>query len=298
MSDQADLAAQFQAARRRLVGVAYAILGSYSEAEDVVADTWIRLAAADRADPIRDVEGWAIVAVSRGALDAYRSARRRREVYVGPWLPEPLMSGRPSIDGGDPSDRVALDDTVSFALLVVLESLSPAERTAWVMHDLFGLPFAEVAQAVGRRPDAVRQLASRARAHLAEAAPRFPIDSEQHERAARRFIDAAGGGSLADLIAVLDPQVTMTADGGGVVTALRRPVVGADNVARVLLGIRSKIRPEDRLAAMIVNGATGLGIWRAGLLTGVIALTTVDEAVVRVDMVRAPAKLRMRDDRG
>ncbi|WP_278256392.1 sigma-70 family RNA polymerase sigma factor [Nocardioides convexus] len=147
---QAELAEQYDALRPRMVRVAYAILGSRAEAEDVVADCWTRLVEADRRDPVRDLTGWLTVAVARAATDVLRSARVRREEYVGPWLPEPFVVA-------DPADRVTLDETVGYALLVVLESLTPAERTAFVLHDVFGLGFPEVATVVGRTPAAVRQ---------------------------------------------------------------------------------------------------------------------------------------------
>ena len=156
MSERAEeLAAAYSAVRPRLVGIAYAVLGTRAEAEDVVSDCWLRLAQADAREPVRDVAGWAVVAVSRRALDVLRSARVQRESYVGPWLPEPILD--------DPADRVSLDERVSFALMVVLETLSPAERTAWVLHELFGMPFPEIAQVVGRSPAAVRQLELTAR---------------------------------------------------------------------------------------------------------------------------------------
>ena len=161
MTTEPDLlAAAFSQARPRLVRVAYAIIGSHSEAEDVVSDCWFRLAAADRAETVRDVEAWAVVAVSRMALDVLRSARVRRERYVGPWLPEPVVVSPD--ETADPAEKVTLADEVGYAILVVMETLLPAERTAFVLHDLFGLKFDEVAAIVGRAPGAVRQLASRA----------------------------------------------------------------------------------------------------------------------------------------
>ncbi len=283
-----SLAERFTASRARLVRVAYAILGSYSEAEDVVADTWLRLVAADARDPVRDLDGWATVAVARAALDAYRSARRRREVYVGPWLPEPLIAEAPLTD---PADRVTLDDTVSFALLVVLETLSPAERTAWVLHDLFGVPFDEVAEVVGRNPDAVRQLAARARAHLQDRAPRFPVDAAQHQQTVNRFLAATAGGRLADLVAILDPKVTLISDGGGVVSAARHPIRGADRVARFLIGIASKLGADDEARIVDVNGFTGIAMYHRSEITGVISLTADNGRVIRVDIIRAPHKL-------
>jgi RNA polymerase sigma-70 factor (ECF subfamily) len=288
VSDEQELAEQFSAARPRLIRIAYAILGSYSEAEDVVAETWLRLAQAHRQAPVRDVDGWTTVAVGRAALDAYRSARRRREVYVGPWLPEPLVGELPD---ADPADRVTLDDSVSFALLVVLEALSPAERTAWVLHDLFGLPFTEVADVVGRKPDAVRQLAARARAHLRDRAPRFPVDADQHRQAVNRFLAASTGGQLADLVAVLDPEVTLTSDGGGQVTAARRPVHGADRVARFLVGLATKQGGYDEIRVVDVNGYTGIAAYQGNRLVGVASLTVDGGRITRIDIVRAPGKL-------
>jgi RNA polymerase sigma-70 factor (ECF subfamily) len=283
-----ELAADFLAARSRLIAIAYAILGSYAEAEDVVADTWLRLARADEKEPVRDVNGWATVAVARGALDAYRSARVRREVYVGPWLPEPRVE---TLSPVDPADRVTLDEHVSFAMLVVLESLSPAERTAWVLHDLFGLPFIEIAEIVGRRPDAVRQLAVRAREHLRASAPRIRVDTAEHTRVVTGFLAAAGGGDLAALVAVLDPEVTLTSDGGGQVSAARRPVHGADRVARFLLGITAKAGDEE-IRVVSVNSALGIGLFREDVLSGVVSLTVESGLISRIDFVRAPSKLR------
>lgn len=287
MSRQDRLAHEYEIARPRLVRVAYAILGVHSEAEDVVAETWLRLAAADAGDPVRDVDAWATVAVSRAALDALRSARVRREVYVGPWLPEPAVG----LLRDNPADRVTLDEGVSFALLVVLESLTPAERTAWVLHEVFAVPFAEIATVVGRSNDAVRQLAARARAHLAAEKPRLGVGSAEHDRAVMAFLSAAAGGDVRALVAALDPDVVLTADGGGKVSSALRPVRGADRVARFLLGIAAKRQDDETLQIVTVNGLTGLGVLRGDQLTNVLSLTVDGGLVLRVDIVRAPAKL-------
>ena len=211
-ADEDRLAEAFSQARPRLVRVAYAILGSHSEAEDVVADCWLRLVTAHSATPVRDVESWAVVAVSRMALDVLRSARVRREQYVGPWLPEPMVDA-------DPADKVTLDDQVSYALLVVLETLTPAMRTAFVLHDLFGLAFDEVAVVVGRSPAAVRQLASRARRHVRERGMPPTVDAAEHRRVVSAFAAAVTSGDLATLIRVLDPEVVLVSDGGGLVSS-------------------------------------------------------------------------------
>ena len=289
MTRQAELAQAYDAARPRLTRVAYAILGSRADAEDVVADTWLKLVQADEGEPIRDVVGWATVATARGALDVLRSARVRREAYVGPWLPEPMLTAH---DGAmtDPADRVTLDDSVRYALLVVLERLSPAERTAWVLHDLFEMPFTEVAAAVGRTPAAVRQLASRARAHLAEAGQRFEVDPVRHDEVVGAFVLAAAGGDLASLVGTLDADVVLTSDGGGVVSAARRPVLGPDRVARFILGIAAK--HEGSILPVKVNGATGLVVMNGEDLHSVVSLTVRGDRITRIDMVLAPEKLR------
>jgi RNA polymerase sigma-70 factor (ECF subfamily) len=289
MSRDAELAAAFDAARSRLIRVAYAVLGSRVEAEDVVSDCWLRLAAADAQDPIRDVDAWSTTVVARAALDTLRSARVRREVYVGPWLPEPIVERADAEP--DPADRVTLDDRVSFAVLVVLERLTPAERTAWVLHDLFGLPFAEIAEVVGRTPAAVRQLATRARAHVDEGAPRITVAADEHAAAVRRFLGAAVGGDLRALVAALDPDVVLTSDGGGRVNAARHPVVGADRVTRFLYGIATQVSPSEHVELVSVNGEPGIGVFDGDRLTTVMALTTSRGRITRVDVIRNPDKL-------
>jgi RNA polymerase sigma-70 factor (ECF subfamily) len=283
------LAIRYVAARPRLLRVAYAILGSHAEAEDVVSDCWLRLVDAHQGEPIEDVDAWSTVVVARRALDVLRSARRRRETYIGPWLPEPLVDAAPALS--DPADRVTLDDSLSYALLVALEALSAAERTSWVLHDLFGLPFAEVAEAVGRTPAAVRQLAARARRHVSDGAPRLHVDTAEHEATFRAFVAAAAGGDLGALVALLDPDVVLTSDGGGIVSAARRPVYGADRVARFLLGIIRKTRPSQRTVPITVNGAAGLALMDGAQVEAVFSLTVNNGRVKRLDLVRAPAKL-------
>jgi RNA polymerase sigma-70 factor (ECF subfamily) len=290
MTREAELASAYDAARPRLNGVAYAILGSYAEAEDVVADCWLRLVGADAREPVRDVDAWATVAVARAALDQLRSARKRRETYPGPWLPEPLVAFVE--EQADPADRITLDDTVRYALMIVLEALSPAERTAWVLHEVFGMPFPEVARAVGRSPAAVRKLASRARAHLLTQAPRVEVDRDEHDTVVRGFLAAAAGGDFGVLLAALDPDVVLTSDGGGEVSAALRPVVGADRVTRMLLGVLGRLPEEARFVPISINGDLGVGVLEDGRLTTTVALTLAAGRVIRLDMVRSPAKLR------
>ena len=293
-ADQERLAAEFSQARARLVRIAYAILGTHSEAEDVVADCWLRLVAANEHEPVRDIESWAVVAVSRMALDVLRSARVRREQYVGPWLPEPVLTGLSGADPVvDPADKVTLDDEVSYALLVVLEALSPPERTAFVLHDLFGMTFAEIAVVVGRSSASVRQLASRARRHVREHAPPATAgaDTATHRRVVEAFEAAASSGDLAALIRLLDPDVVLVSDGGGLVTSARKPVTGADHVARFILGVLAKGADEARVERASVNGAPGFAAYYRGDLVSVVSVTVTGDRVTRVDIVRAPGKL-------
>lgn len=291
MDDEA-LALAFERVRPRLVRVAYAVVGSHADAEDVVAACWLRLVTAHAREPVVDVGKWCTVAVARASIDLLRTARKQREVYVGPWLPEPVVTAA-QIDLADPADRVTLDETVSYALLVVLETLTPAERVTWVLHELFGVPFPEVADLVGRTPAAVRQLASRARARVREGAPRFEVDPVEHHEVFSRFVAAAAGGDLAALVATLDPDVVATSDGGGQVSAATRPVRGADRVARFLLGVADlSARRGDEVSSLVaVNGLPAIAVHAGDRLTTLLVPTIADGRVVRIDIIRAPAKL-------
>ncbi|GGS62114.1 RNA polymerase sigma24 factor [Planobispora rosea] len=283
--DDEELAAEFVAIRPRLVGVAYGLLGTVDEADDVVQDAWLRLVRADRAQ-IDDVTGWLVVTVSRLALDVLRSARVRREEYVGPWLPEPVVTD------GDPADRVTMAESMSMAMLVVLESLSPAERTAFVLHDVFGLSFAEVGQAVGRTPAACRQLAARARKHISARAPRFDVDAAEHRKVVDAFVEATGGRSMDALLALLDPDVVLISDGGGTVRAARRPILGAEKVARFLIGVSERFGTGTRQRQSTVNGRPGLLRFRGDELIGVTGLTVAGGRITEIDIVLNPEKLR------
>ena len=290
ITDEAELAAAFTRARPRLVRVAYAVTGSHAEAEDVVSDCWLRLVAADVDTPVKDVEAWGTVVVARRALDTLRSARVRRETYVGPWLPEPWVDA-PS--PADPADRVNLDDRVSFALMVMLETLSPPERTAWVLHDLFDLEFTQVARIVGRSPAAVRQLAARARKHVAAGTPRLEVDRATHEAVVAAFKHAAIGGDLPTLMTMLDPDVKLTSDGGGKVRAARRPVHGANRVARMLVGLAKLLGTDHQPSPVMVNSAPGLAVLEGDECDFVISLTLEGDRISRVDIIRAPDKLAL-----
>jgi RNA polymerase sigma-70 factor, ECF subfamily len=284
-----DVAEQFEALRPRLLRLAYSQLGSLAEAEDVVQDAWLRLSRVDIA-AIEDLGAWLVTVVSRLALDALGTARMRRERYVGPWLPDPLVGAA----GGDadPADRVTLDETVSHALLFVLERLSPAERTAFILHDVFGYSFDEVGDVVGRTPAAARQLASRARRHVVEQRPRQSGTPQEQQRAVEAFAVAADGGDLDALLAVLDPDVVMRSDGGGRVHAARKPLVGADRVSRALVALARKFAGQSEAHFVDVNGLPGLlMVNREDGQVSVLAFTVDAARITTIHMQRNPDKL-------
>lgn len=233
-----------------------------TEAEDVVADTWLRLARAHEQEPVGDVLGWGTVAVARASLDVLRSARVRREIYVGPWLPEPVITTR------DPADRVSLDESVRFALLVTLERLTLAERTAWVLHEVFAVPDRLGPARRVRRPLHAGRRGGGAQPSSGPPArspsprprprhrPRLTVDPAEHDRIVTTFLAAVRAGDLAALTAALDPDVALTSDGGGTVSAARRPVHGPDHVARLILAITGTTPQQIQL--LTVNGSTGL----------------------------------------
>jgi RNA polymerase sigma-70 factor (ECF subfamily) len=272
---------RFEQARPRLLRLAYSELGDIGEAEDVVQEAWLRLV---RSGPgtIENLDGWLTTVVARLALDRLRSARARRETYVGPWLPEPLSD--------DPADRVTLDESVSYALLTVLERLSPAERTAFVLHDVFDVPFGDIAGVVGRTPDAVRQLASRARAHVRRERPRFAASRDEHERVVRAFAHAVAEGNLENLVAVLDPDVVWTSDGGGRAVAARKPLRGAARVARAWVALRRKLVHEA--AETTINGQLGLVLPSGDGNRAALSFVVSGGRITRIDVVRNPEKLR------
>jgi RNA polymerase sigma-70 factor, ECF subfamily len=279
------LADAFEAERPRLVRIAYGQLGSIAEAEDVVQDAWLRLERAG-ADDIRDLRAWLTTTVSRLALDTLRSARVRRESYVGPWLPEPVVAG------ADPADRVALGESVSMALLVVLESLSASERVAFVLHDVFGYEFDHVANVLGTSAGNARQLASRARRHVEARRPRFPATREQQQEIVEAFASATADGDTDALVALLHPDAVMTADGGGVVTAARKPIEGAERVAKVTVALARKGGDPSTLRFVDVNGMPGILVRAWDGTASVTAFTVDDGRITEIDIWRNPAKLR------
>lgn len=284
-----DPSAAFEQLRPQLFQVAYGMLGGVAEAEDVVQEAWLRLQGADLAE-IESLSAWLKTVVARLSLDALGSARRRRESYVGEWLPEPLVAG---LEAEGPEERITLDETVAAALMVVLERLTPAERTSFLLHDTFGMPFAEIAELVGRSPASVRQLAARARRNVAAAKPRFPVDREEQERIVFAFAAACAAGNIEQLVGLLDPSVVFRSDGGGQVRAVRAPLRGVDRVARALVGLARKElsdgrSPRGQLAS--VNGGLGI-VAHNGVELTVMSFAFDDGRIVAIDVVRNPEKL-------
>ena len=289
------LARSFEDDRPRLLRIAYTMTGSLAEAEDCVQEAWLRLRGLDDPRTIHNLAAWLTTTISRLALDALGSARARREQYVGTWLPEPLVETR----SHDPADRVTLDESVSMALLVVLEQLSPAERTAFVLHDVFSVPFGEVAELVGRSPGAVRQLASRARRRVQDGRPRTPPTEAEQRQLVEAFAAACQSGDLPGLVALLDPDVVLRGDGGGRVSTVPHPVREATRIAPMMLAHARDAGPMDILPAY-VNGAPGLVI-RSGAPEGsdtegsdelsVLSFTVDDGVITAIDLVRNPDKL-------
>ncbi|MDI6627483.1 MAG: RNA polymerase sigma factor SigJ [Rhodococcus sp. (in: high G+C Gram-positive bacteria)] len=279
--------------RSRLIGIGYRMLGSYSDAEDAASEAlvrWYRLTDAER-DAIDVPAAWLTRVVGRICLDVLSSARARRENYVGQWLPEPVP-GADSRDGTtmDPADRVVQQDSVTLALLVVLESLGPAQRVAFVLHDAFAVPFDDIATVLDRSPAACRQLASAARAHV-HSRHRSVADPIDHDRVVRAFASASAGGDLASLVSVLAPDVALVSDGGGHVSAARNAVLGSDRVARFVRGITAK-STDLEWSIEPVNGLSGIVMWRGSAVFGVVGFDVAGGVVSSVWIVLNPDKLR------
>ncbi|MFD2077927.1 RNA polymerase sigma-70 factor, ECF subfamily [Actinopolymorpha cephalotaxi] len=282
--DAGDPTAVFDEHRDLLFGVAYRVLGRAVDAEDAVQDAWLRWREVDHAS-VRDPRAYLVRVVTHLAVDRLRSAQHRRETYVGPWLPEPILTAP------DIADDVALADSVSFGMLVVLETLSPLERAVFVLREAFGFSHAEIAGTLGRSEDAVRQLARRARQHVEARRPRFETDRTTQRDATERFLAAANSGDLAGLMNLLAPDVTLLSDGGGVAKAALRVIEGADKVARFLAGIAQKPPPEPRTYLASVNGRLALVVTSRGEPHSVFSLDVVDGRVTTIHVQVNPDKL-------
>ncbi|MEN3267741.1 RNA polymerase sigma factor SigJ [Pseudonocardia sp.] len=280
---------EFQEQRNRLFGIAYRMLGSATDADDVLQDAWLRWQGVDRAR-VADSAAFLARTVTNLCLTVLTSARARREVYVGPWLPEPVFTG-----GGADGDLGPLDDalqreSVSFALLALLERLSPAERAAYVLREAFAYSPGEVAELIGTTDANVRQLHSRARRHVTVAQER-EVDVARWQELIARFLGAARDGDVAGLEALLSADVVSRADGGGIVSAARRPVQGRENVARYVAGLVLRFQ-EGLLPAFVeVNGAPAVALTEGERLRGILVLRTDGERLTALDLVLNPEKL-------
>jgi RNA polymerase sigma factor (sigma-70 family) len=284
--------------RRQLINLAYRLLGSLADAEDVVQETYARWYAMSREqqEAIESPGGWLTKVASRICLDLLGSARTRRERYIGEWIPEPLpdqmewTNGRSGSTSVDPADRVTLDESINMAFLVLLESMTPAERVAFILHDVFGYSFPEVAEIVGRRPAACRQLATSARRRIrASQAPATP--TAQQADIVRDFKQAWEANDIDALISLLDPDATAIADGGGLVSAALRPIEGGEQIARVCVDIASWV-PNLTLLERTVNSQPGLVAQQDGITVTVYAFDIAGDRIKHIWAVRNPEKLR------
>jgi RNA polymerase sigma-70 factor (ECF subfamily) len=281
-----DHLGRFTLLRPLLFTIAYEILGSATEADDVLQDSYLRWANVDLTE-VRDTKAYLAQLVTRQALNSLRAGARRREDYVGPWLPEPLL-----LDEQDASTDVVLAESVSMAMLVVLETLSPDERAVFVLREVFGFEHDEIATAIGKSGPAVRQIAHRARQHVQARRKRFdPVDPELSMRLTTEFLTAAGTGDVQRLMAMLAPDVVFTSDSDGKVSAARRPIYGADKVARFIIGLMRQAGPGYRIEAAIYNSAPALITYVNDRPDTVVAVELVDGIVTNLYAVRNPEKL-------
>lgn len=282
----------FQDHQRLLFSVAYRFLGTAADAEDVVQDAWIKWSAADRSQ-VADPKAYLARIVSNLALERLRSARHQRETYVGPWLPEPILT-----DAADAADAAVGAESVSMAMLVVLETLSPLERAVFVLKEVFDFSYAEIGEAVDRSESAVRQAAHRAREHVRARRPRFAADRSRQRAATERFFAAASGGDVNALMELLSPDVTLWTDGGGKVRQALRPVVGAGTVAAWFAAIGTVtyqgVDPADMNAELVeLNGGPGMLFRGAGRVIATVTFDfDADGRIVTIHNVANPDKLR------
>jgi RNA polymerase sigma factor (sigma-70 family) len=287
MGEQDWLAQRFEEHRRRLRAVAYRMLGSVGEAEDAVQETWLRLSGSEPGE-IENLPGWLTTVVARVSLNMLRSRARRREEPLGPHLPDPIVD-RP--DGVDPEHEALIADSVGLALLVVLETLTPAERLAFVLHDTFGVPFEEIARVIGRSPQAARQLASRARRRV-RARPTTPdVDVSAQRQVIDAFMAAARAGDFEALVAALDPGVVLRADGGAL-AALSAEVRGAPEVARRAV---MWSRTDLTMLPALVNGAAGMVAIRNGTVFSIASVIVRNGKIAEMDFLADPDRLAALD---
>ncbi|GAA4929529.1 RNA polymerase sigma-70 factor [Streptomyces coeruleoprunus] len=280
-----DLATEaFVAHRNLLFTVAYEMLGSAADAEDVLQETWLRWVKVDPGG-VRDQRAYLVRMTTRQALNRLRTLKRRREAYVGQWLPEPLLTTP------DVAEDIELAESMSMAMMLVLESLSPTERAVFVLREVFEVDYDEIAEAVGKSPDAVRQIAHRARRHVDARRPRRTASASQTRAALESFQRALETGDPQDLLDVLAPDVVLLSDGGGVKRAALRPVIGAEKIVRFYLGATAKATATLTCEPTMVNGSPALALHRDGEFDGVMAVRVEDGRITGLYFVRNPEKL-------
>jgi RNA polymerase sigma-70 factor (TIGR02957 family) len=281
----------FEEHRDLMFAVAYRMLGTIADAEDAVQDAWLRWSAEPRSD-VTNPRAYLARVITNTALNRLRTVRARREAYVGPWLPEPLLTEA----GPDAGARAELAESVSVAMLVVLESLTPEERAVFVLREVFGFSHAEIGDALGRSPVSVRQLAHRAREHVQARRPRFDVDWNQQREVTERFLAAAAGGDIDRLMTVLAPDVTLLTDGGGKARAPLRPIAGATKVARWITAVTGgtwmgMATSDMSLVAAEINGSPGTLIMAGGRPVAALTLAVADGRVTAIQLLANPDKL-------
>jgi RNA polymerase sigma factor (sigma-70 family) len=283
--------------RRRLINLGYRLLGSLADAEDVVQETYARWYAMspEQQDAIQTPAAWLTTVASRICLDLLGSARARRERYVGEWIPEPVPDQAEWVSGGtpaDPADRVTLDESINMAFLVVLESMTPAQRVAFILHDVFRYPFTDIAEITGRSPAACRQLATSARRRIQDAQPPATATEAQRAGIVRDFKHAWQAKDINALINLLDPDATVTADGGGLASAALHPIEGNEHIAHYLAGLADRAPSDIAMLERTVNGQPGLVLQLDGVTAAVLAFEITADRVKNIWAVRNPEKLR------
>jgi RNA polymerase sigma-70 factor (ECF subfamily) len=280
-----DLVADFEAQRGYLLGLAYRMLGTQADAEDVVQEAFLRWRGADR-EQVRSPRAFLSTTVTRLCIDRRREIEARKESYVGPWLPEPI------VEFAEPSrSRVETAETVSLALLHILESLSPAERAAYLLRVMFDYEYAEIAAILEKSEPTCRQLVSRAQAHVQAERPRFEATADEVQRITDQFLHASATGDLDGLIQLLHEDAVMLSDGGGKVAAARVPLAGADRISRFFVGLFKKALPHWTIGECRVNGAPGRAVYLGNKLDTVMAVDIADNRIKRLYLIRNPDKL-------
>ncbi|BEP38017.1 RNA polymerase sigma-70 factor [Variovorax sp. V59] len=276
----------FNSHRRRLQGIAYRMLGSVAEAEEVVQDAWLRWHEADKAD-LGSAEAWLVTVVTRLSIDRLRAAKVQREHYVGAWMPEPTLTGGPDT----PEQLLERADNISVAFLAVLERLAPEARAAFLLREVFDADYDEVARTLGKSEAACRQLVHRAKAQVQEARPRFQVPRETHQRLLRAFADAAARGSLQELKALMAEDVELIGDGGGKVQSFSKVLRGSQRLAQLYFALWRRMGTAVRMELVEINGEPGLLRFIDGQLESAQTFEIEDERIVRVRVQRNPDKL-------